>query len=144
MSNRLGPTAAWAALLHLTGCAIGPTLEAASYEDAAVTVQIPCEDPFRVWENAESRRLKVSSSIAGELGRSLKRQECDHPEIARLTKAERFHRVAREHLKRTGREACAISRTDLLAVNSYELRYRCPSTFPHGKKGLAQSRLSRE
>ena len=109
----------------LAGCAVGPTLDAASYDGEPTKIEIPCEEPFSVWENARQRRVKVSSTVMGELGRSFRGRECQDPQIGRLTRAERFYMVAREHLKRTDREACTISRTDLLSANSYEFRYNC-------------------
>lgn len=112
------------AVLFPMGCAIGPMLKAADYEGEPVPVEIACEDPFRVLENARRRRLKVSSAFLPELGRSFWR--CDDPDVVRLQRSERFHKAAREYLRRTGRETCHIEDTTLLALNSYEFRYICP------------------
>jgi hypothetical protein len=113
----------WGALPMLAACAVVPTWKSASYEGEAVAIAMACEEPFDVRENERRRRLEVSSPFFEELGRSFR--DCEDASVRRLTKAERFHRAATDYLKRSGRSACAIESTTLLAINRYEFTYRC-------------------
>jgi hypothetical protein len=101
-------------------------LKAASYEGEGSTVQQACEEPFSVRENEARRRIEVSSPVLGELSRTFR--DCDDPKVRLLTKVERFHRAATEHLRRSGRPACNVVGTTLLAINRYEFRYSCAAS----------------
>src|SRR5688500_18390596 len=111
--------------LSLSGCLTQTST--VKYGSDVVTIELACENPFEVRENAESRRIEVSSSeTLGEIGRSF--WKCHDPGVSRLSKAELYHRAAREFLRRSNREHCEITNTVLLWLGSYEFRYRCSAS----------------
>lgn len=123
MRRALASSLLGGALLLQAACAVGPILKSASYEGEGSTIQLACEEPFSVRENEARRRIEVSSPVLGELARTLR--DCEDPKVRLLTKVERFHRAATEHLKRSGRPACNVVSTTLLAINRYEFGYSC-------------------